>query len=239
VVKHNFHAVPIYFDVQFSWSSYLTKELIAMAEDELGSHLVIEGVGGDEVPQKIQVPEEQLTPQEPSILQEHLPFQPGPVSQEQAQPEKILVLQQQKPQAIPVEYSPPPSYEALLSQRAPPENRKEKPSRKFGAFRITELPKNTTKKSLLEALQLFLAQNGENAGEDAICRLSVAPYQNDPDSFCIATVTFAVEPKALKKCSSGSDETLQLKIDGTSCSVGIDGQFTGMTTLHCYEPMVE
>jgi len=170
--------------------------------------------GAAEAPQRPPVPQEQPLPQAPPVLQEQLPFQASPTPQGQ-----------------------PPPQEDLIAQKAP-EKPKEKPPRRFGAFRITELPKNTTKKSLHEALQLFLEQNGENA-EDAICRLSVAPDQSDPDTYSIATVTFAVEPKALKKCSSGSDETLQLKIDGTTCSVQIDSQFTGMTTLHCYEPVVE
>jgi hypothetical protein len=91
-----------------------------------------------------------------------------------------------------------------------------------------------------------LAQNGENAGEDAIFGLSVAPYQNDPDNFSIATVTFTEEPKILGKIfASGTktdpttDATLQLKIDGILCPVQIDNHFTGLTTLHCYEPVVE
>ena len=85
-----------------------------------------------------------------------------------------------------------------------------------------------------------MAQNGENAGEDAISGLSVAPDQNDPDSYSIATVTFAEEPKILgMKFASGTDAALRLKIDGISFPVQIDNHFTGLTTLHCYEPVVE
>lgn len=193
--------------------------------------------GAAEAPQRLPVPQEQPHPQAPPVLQEQLSSQASLTPQEQPLPRAPPILQEQLPsQASPTPQEQPPPQEDLTAQKAP-EKPKEKPPRRFGAFRITELPKNTTKKSLHEALQL-LAQNGENA-EDAICRLSVAPDQSDPDSYSIATVTFAVEPKALKKCSSGSDETLQLKIDGTTCSVQIDSQFTGMTTLHCYEPVVD
>jgi hypothetical protein len=108
----------------------------------------------------------------------------------------------------------------------------EKPPGKFRAFRITEIPKTATRESLIFALRLFLEETGEYRGEDAICELSLAPDHNDPNTYSTATVTFASEPRALKKCSSGPGDELKLKIDNTPCTVQIDAHFTGMTTLH-------
>lgn len=111
--------------------------------------------------------------------------------------------------------------------------------RSFRAYRITELPKNTTKKSLHEALQPLFTSTGEAPQEDVICGLSVAPDHNDPNSYCVATVSLLKPPEALNKCSADSDVKLSLNIDGTACNVQVDSKFTGMTTLYCNEPVVE
>ncbi|KAF2799767.1 TPR-like protein [Melanomma pulvis-pyrius CBS 109.77] len=130
------------------------------------------------------------------------------------------------------------SYESGHSVK-PPGKPAEKPPGKFRAFRITEVPKTTTRESLILALRLFLDENGEYPGEDAICGLSLAPDHNDPNTYYTATITFASEPKALKKCSSGPGEALELKIDDTPCTVQIDAHFTGMTTLHSEDPVID
>jgi hypothetical protein len=206
-----------------------------------------EAVHKTEVGQEPQQEEPQHAPQQApqhDQQQDQVQQQPRDVPQEQWPSQEPPV--QQKPsvqQEPPTSHAVPFSQEPSSSQEAQNAQKETKPAAKpgkFRAFRLTELPKNTTTTSLLEALEHFLAQNGENAGEDAISGLSVAPDQNDPDSYSIATVTFAEEPKILAtKFASCSDATLRLKIDGISCSVQIDNHFTGLTTLHCYEPVVE
>lgn len=109
----------------------------------------------------------------------------------------------------------------------------------FRAYRFTELPKNTTSVSLREALQILFTSTGDAPQENIISKLSVAPDQNDPNDHCIATVSFSELPEALKKCSPVSDIKLSLDIDGTLCEIQVDCNFRGMTTLHCYEPVVE
>lgn len=130
------------------------------------------------------------------------------------------------------------SHESVNSAK-PPGKPAEKPPGKFRAFRITEIPKTTTRESLILALRLFLDENGEYPGEDAICGLSLAPDHSDPNTYYTATITFASEPRALKKCSSGPGDALVLKIDDTPCTVQIDAHFTGMTTLHSEDPVIE
>ncbi len=137
--------------------------------------------------------------------------------------------QEQVPLNVPSAVEKPPTKEA----NPPPEDRS------FKAYRIKELPKSTTTKSLREALRLLFTPNGEALQEDIIYKLSVAPDPNDPLCCCIATVSFSKLPKALDKCSENAEVKLSLKIDDKEYDVHVDSHFRGMTALYSHEPMVE
>jgi hypothetical protein len=83
-----------------------------------------------------------------------------------------------------------------------------------------------------------LASHKENASDDAIPKISLAPSPIDSDS-AVATVTFAAAPAALKRCSAGGSERVVLRIEGREVDVSFDSHFAGLTPLHCEEPVVE
>ena len=149
-------------------------------------------------------------------------------------PSTTTELSQQN--SIPQEQAEP--RESVPSPKSPDKPPEKQPE--FRAFRITEIPKTATRESLIFALRLFLEENGERPGEDAICGLSLAPDHNNPNTYSTATVTFALEPRVLKKCSSVSDVALKLMINNKPCTVQIDASFTGLTTLYSDDnPLIE
>lgn len=158
-------------------------------------------------------------------------------------PEETLVPPHQAPSESTDAAAPPPTNSTTqpsstsTSVSAAP-SASERPPRAFGAFRISELPRATAPSALRTALLLWLASHKENASDDAIPKLSLAPSPIDSDS-AVATVTFVAAPAALKRCSAGESERVVLRIEGKEVDVSFDSHFAGLTPLHCEEPVVE
>lgn len=110
-------------------------------------------------------------------------------------------------------------------------NRKQRPF-----YRITELPPETTKESLGQALHRLCLSTGE---EQIIEWLSIAPDPNEREKYSIATVSFVNVPICLTECSDGSDKIVTLQINGKAYDVHVDNKFKGITTLDCHDPVGE